>query len=161
MQAEIRTIQEKKLLGRSLRMTLADDKTAVLWRSFMPKRIEIQHPLNQDLISLQEYPEDYFINDFDPQAFFTKWALTEVENYNELPMDLEPYLLPGGLYAVFIHKGGPAKAAETFNYIFNEWLPVSGYELDTRPHFEVLGEKYRGDHPDSEEEIFIPLRQIS
>ena len=161
MQPEIRTITEKKLLGRSLRMSLAEDKTAGLWRSFMPKRIEIQHHLNQDLISLQEYPEDYFINDFDPQAFFKKWALAEVENYSDIPSGLEQYLLPGGLYAVFLHRGGPAKAAETFNYIFNEWLPVSGYELDTRPHFEVLGEKYRGDHPDSEEEIYIPVRKVS
>lgn len=161
MQPVIKTIEEKKLLGRSLRMSLAEDKTADLWRSFMPKRIEIPQRLNQDLISLQEYPEDYFLNDFDPQTFFIKWALTEVENYNDLPNGLEPFLLPGGLYAVFIHRGGPTKAAETFNYIFNEWLPVSGYELDTRPHFEVLGEKYRGDHPDSEEEIFIPVKNKS
>jgi len=30
--------------------------------------------------------------------------------------------------------------------------------LDDRPHFEVLGDKYKNADPDSEEEIWIPIR---
>jgi AraC family transcriptional regulator len=40
-----------------------------------------------------------------------------------------------------------------FEYIFATWLPSSEYVLDHRPHFEILGDKYINDHPDSEEEI--------
>jgi AraC family transcriptional regulator len=43
-------------------------------------------------------------------------------------------------------------------YIFNTWLPKSGYQLDRRPHFEILGEKYKNNNPDSEEEIWIPIQ---
>jgi AraC family transcriptional regulator len=43
-------------------------------------------------------------------------------------------------------------------YIFNTWLPQSNYQLAPRPHFEILGEKYKNNHPDSEEEIWIPIQ---
>jgi AraC family transcriptional regulator len=65
--------------------------------------------------------------------------------------------LPAGTYAVFVHKGGPSKAAQTFQYILTEWLPGSEYVLDQRPHFEVLGEKYKHNDPEAEEEIWLPV----
>jgi AraC family transcriptional regulator len=37
-------------------------------------------------------------------------------------------------------------------------LPNSAYELDDREHFELLGEKYKNNDPNSEEEIWIPIR---
>ncbi len=38
-------------------------------------------------------------------------------------------------------------------------LPNSEYELENRPHFEVLGEKYKNNDPNSEEEIWIPIKK--
>jgi AraC family transcriptional regulator len=49
-------------------------------------------------------------------------------------------------------------APKTFQYIFGTWLPNSEYVLDNRPHFEILGEKYKNDDPTSEEEIWIPIK---
>jgi len=37
-------------------------------------------------------------------------------------------------------------------------LPNSDYELDNRPHFEILGKKYKNNSADSEEEIWIPVK---
>ncbi|MCB0855813.1 MAG: GyrI-like domain-containing protein, partial [Bacteroidetes bacterium] len=45
-----------------------------------------------------------------------------------------------------------------FQYIFFECLPKSDYLLDNRPHFEVLGEKAKLNDPNSEEEIWVPIR---
>ncbi|MEQ9302116.1 MAG: hypothetical protein RIF33_26285 [Cyclobacteriaceae bacterium] len=43
-------------------------------------------------------------------------------------------------------------------HIYGTWLPQSDFRLADKPHFEVMGEKYLGaDHPDSEEEAWIPL----
>ncbi|MFM9945765.1 MAG: GyrI-like domain-containing protein, partial [Bacteroidia bacterium] len=42
--------------------------------------------------------------------------------------------------------------------IYGTWIPNSEYNLDNRPHFEILGEKYKNNHPDSEEEIWIPIK---
>jgi AraC family transcriptional regulator len=61
------------------------------------------------------------------------------------------------MYAVFDYKGLNTDSS-IFIYIFTEWLPGSIYVLDERPHFEVLGEKYKNNDPDSEEEICIPIK---
>jgi AraC family transcriptional regulator len=65
--------------------------------------------------------------------------------------------LPGGLFAVFSHKGPDSSI---FQYIYTQWLPQSGYVLDNRPHFEKLPSGYIPGHPDSEEEIYIPIRAV-
>jgi len=59
---------------------------------------------------------------------------------------METVTLPGGLYAVFDYKG-PSNDFSIFQYIFSTWLTGSGYKLDKRPHFEVLGEKYKNNDP--------------
>jgi AraC family transcriptional regulator len=62
-----------------------------------------------------------------------------------------------GLYAVFNYKGSNMDHS-IFEYIFRSWLPDSEYYLDNRPHFEVLGDKYKNNDPSSEEEIWIPIK---
>jgi AraC family transcriptional regulator len=42
--------------------------------------------------------------------------------------------------------------------MLTEWLPNSAYALDDRPHFEALGEQYKNNDPNSEEEIWIPIK---
>jgi len=154
MQPQIVTVEQKKLLGISLEMSLVKNRTGELWRSFMPRLKEIETRVGNNLYSLQVYDEDYF-KQFDPPREFEKWALAEVKNFSVIPDEMEPFELQGGLYAVFQHIG---MGTEIFQFIFSEWLPKSGYLLDNRPHFEVLGEKYKQGSPDSEEEIWIPLK---
>ena len=86
--------------------------------------------------------------------------MIQVADFNTIPQGMETFELPGGLYAVFHYKGNTANAAEVFRYILQEWLPQSGYELDNRPHFEVLGEKYSNCSDESEEEIWIPICEV-
>jgi AraC family transcriptional regulator len=154
MQPQFVSIEPKKLLGICLGMSLAENRTGELWRSFMPRLKEIETRVGNNLYSLQVYDEDYFQH-LDPTREFEKWALTEVKNFSVIPDEMEPFELPGGLYAVFQHKG---MGTEIFQHIFSEWLPNSGYALDNRPHFEILGEKYKQGSPDSEEEIWIPVK---
>ncbi len=158
MEVKIITIPPKILIGKYLSMSLAHNKTQELWRDFMPRRKEIANKLNNDLISMQVYNETQNFNDFNPESRFEKWAAIEVSNYTEVPDDLKIFTLTGGLYAVFLYKGSSNKGAKAFEYIFTEWLPNSNYLIDKRPHFEVLGEKYKNDDPDSEEEIWIPIK---
>jgi AraC family transcriptional regulator len=42
---------------------------------------------------------------------------------------------------------------------FNNGLPDSQYLLDKRPHFEILGKKYKHNHPNSQEEVWIPIKE--
>jgi len=156
LEPRIERINERKLIGNCLLTSFANDKTYELWSGFMPKRHQINHQVGTVLYSLQEY--DFSFDQFSPQREFVKWAAVEVSSFDNQPEHLKAYTLKEGLYAVFIHRGEASKAAATFNYIFATWLPSSVYEVDNRAHFELLGEKYKNNHPDSEEEVWIPIR---
>jgi AraC family transcriptional regulator len=41
------TISEKRLIGKRLRMTFAENRTHKLWGGFMPGRKEIRNNLNE------------------------------------------------------------------------------------------------------------------
>ncbi|UZR96141.1 GyrI-like domain-containing protein [Chondrinema litorale] len=158
MQYRIETIQEKKLVGKYLTMSFANNKTGELWKSFMPLKNHIHNKVGTEMYSLQSYPANFFVG-FNPNAEFEKWALVEVENFNNMPEGLDSFTLKGGMYAVFVYKGYPAEAAPFFQNIFANWLPNSPYTLDIRPHFEILGSKYQNNSPESEEEVWIPIRE--
>ena len=153
----IETCGEKKLAGRRLTMSFSNNRTGELWRSFMPERKKITNSLTGEVISMQIYKPKYFEH-FDPTTEFEKWAAVEVSDFDNIPDGFETFILASGLYAVFDYKGS-SDDNSIFQYIFQTWLPASGYILDDRPHFEILGEKYKNQHPDSEEEIWIPLKK--
>ena len=155
MEPLIKTISEKKLVGKRLSMSLADNKTVSLWQSFMPRRKEIINAVNSDLISMQVYDKPLVAEDI--HQVFDKWAVIEVEDLNSIPSGMEVFILPAGQYAVFHYKG-LSSDINIFHYILGTWLPNSNYELDHRPHFEVLGEKYKNNDPNSEEEIWVPIK---
>lgn len=155
----IELLTEKKLVGQWLEMTYGRDRTFELWHSFMPRRKEIANKLNEELFAIQVYGPAMSFETFNPDDPFVKWATVEVPDFDSIPEGMEPFTLPGGLYAVFIHKGSSAEAPKTFGYIFGNWLPASEYMVDQRPHFEILGEKYKRDNPFSEEEVWIPIKQ--
>lgn len=157
MNPTIRQLSEKKLIGKKLTMSLANNRTIELWKSFMPRRQEIKHMASTDLLSMQIYPYAFDFKNFDANAEFEKWAAVEVTTLDHTPLGMETYSLPEGTYAVFLHKGDESTAEKTFRFIFETWLPHSDYALDQRPHFELLGEKYKHSDPDSEEEVWIPV----
>ncbi len=137
-------------------MSFSKNKTYGLWKSFMPQRTEISNHVGSDLYSIEVYTPLFF-NPFDPEAEFEKWAAVEVTDIQTIPDEMEMMTLPSGLYAVFIHKGPATNGPKTYQYIFGTWLPNSDYLLDNRPHFALMGEKYKNEDPDSEEELWIPI----
>lgn len=151
----ITSIAPKKLVGNSLMMSIAQNTTAQLWQAFMPRLKLIYNTINTDLICMQVYSS---FENFTPDTPFQKWAAVEVDGFDTVPDEMETYILPGGLYAVFQYKGAASNFAPSFQYIFYTWLPQSGYEVDNRPHFEVLGAKYKNNRPESEEEIWVPIK---
>jgi AraC family transcriptional regulator len=122
----------------------------------MPERMKIPNPVSNELISMRVYKEPLIVEDANQE--FEKWAAVEVFNFDKIPHRMECFTLNPGSYAVFDYKGLNTDT-QIFIYIFKEWLPNSDYELDERPHFEILGNKYKNGDPESEEEIWIPIKQ--
>ena len=152
-------LQAKKLVGCSDQMNVfsSGPKTQGLWKKFLPSRNLVQHRVGINFFSLQYYGPDYSFQKFDPAAFFTKWAVVEVNSYhgNE---DFESFELQEGEYAVFLHKGLPSDFPKTMGFIMGQWLPNSEFVLDTRPHFELITGNYKPNDPEAEEEVWIPVR---
>lgn len=157
MEAHIKILTEKKLIGKHISMSFMENKTFQLWSNFMPRRKEIKNTLDNTLYSLEVFSKNHFDN-FDPNENFEKWAAVEVKNFTSVPEEMETLVIPTGIYAVFLHKGSQTEAHITYHGIFTEWLPKSDYTVDDRPHFAVMDERYKKDDPESEEEIWIPIR---
>ena len=153
----IKELTNLSLVGVHQTMSLADNRTASLWQTFMPRLKELSSRVGADLYSLQQYPVDYF-NSFDPTRSFEKWAAVAVSSVDPIPAGMDTLRL-NGTYAIFDFQGTPAEFGNAIQYILSVWLPQSDYQLDERPHFELLGEKYKRNDPLSEEEICIPIRK--
>ncbi len=156
MFSRIQLFPEKKLVGLRRKMSFSKNETFQLWNSFMPRRNEITNNLGSDLFSIQIYKDNYF-KSFDPSIEFIKWAAKEVSDFDSIPTGMESLIIETGLYAVFVHRGPASTGPKTFGYIFGTWFPASDYHPDNRPHFEILGEKYKHEDPESEEEIWVPI----
>lgn len=156
MAPRIEIVNEKKLIGKRLTMSFANSKVGELWQRFMPRRKEITNNLTNDLISIAVYKPTHFA-DFKLTNEFERWATVEVESFDNVPNEMDIFVLPSGLYVAFDYKGLSTDIS-IFQYILETWLPSSDYILDDRPHFEVLGDKYKNNDPTSEEEIWIPIR---
>ncbi|MEL4307659.1 GyrI-like domain-containing protein [Joostella sp. CR20] len=157
MEYSIKILKEHFLVGKSVSMSILENKTQMLWKQFMPKRRKIKNVISDDFFSVEVYPNDYF-DAFIPTKTFKKWAAVKVENFKNQPEEFEQLYIPEGKYAVFTYKGKSSEAYKCYQYIYGEWLSVSGNSLDNRPHFAVMGEKYKNDDPTSEEEIWIPIK---
>lgn len=144
-------------MGERRTMSFAANDTGSLWAAFMSKRKEVKNSVGVELYSIEIHPDGFF-EAFDPTAEFEKWAAVEVSEATKASDGLETLSVPSGNYAVFTYRGHPAKAAGFYQRIFTQTLPENGLELDNRPHFAVMGEKYQNDSDDSEEEIWIPVK---
>ncbi len=146
------------LIGMCMQMSFVNDRTSELWRAFGSKIGEIQGRVGTDRYSVKVYDENYSFSRFDPAAMFEKWAAVETSDRENVSEGFEALTIPAGMYAVFLHRGTPKQAPELYGYIFGSWLPNSGFNLDSRPHFEILGEEYSPFNEDAEETIWIPIK---
>jgi AraC family transcriptional regulator len=158
MEPRIETLPETKLIGKRVKMSFTTNRTKELWQGFMPKRTEIINNIGSDLYSIEVYDDNEFFKNFNPNNEFDKWAAIQVSDFNSVPSEMETIKIPEGLYAVFLYKGKASEAPKTYQFIFGNWIPNSDYTLDDRPHFALMGEKYKNEDPNSEEELWIPIK---
>ena len=152
MQPEFKSIKETKLVGMFTNMSLIENKTFDLFSEFMPKRKQIQNNINSSIYDLIIYPPGYFQN-FNPANTFKKGAMIAVLEDTPIPDGMVAFTLVGGDYAVFSQKENELDAT-IMEAIFTKWLPSSKYQLDDRPHFDILNENSKGKGG----EVWIPIK---
>ena len=159
----IETLSATKLVGVGASMSLSDDSTGSLWQALMPRRGEIENRMPDRYFSMRIYKKSGMSMEemFSPDTTFDKWAAVEVAEFGSIPEGLEKYVLGGGNYAVFLHRGPAREFPGTMRYIFGEWLPASQFELVDREHFEVVPERWSAEDEAAEELIYVPIRERS
>ena len=146
-------VEERILYGHCMQTSLTDNKTSGLWRGFRQRCAELG--LEGTFYSATNYP--HAMKGFNPTTVFDKWAVLETD-VTTLPEDFQHLVIPAGNYIHFTYKGTAQGFPPVARYIFTEWLPNSPYELDDRPHFELLPEGYNPFDENAEEEVYIPVK---
>jgi AraC family transcriptional regulator len=72
-----------------------------------------------------------------------------------VPAGMTAVTIPAGQYAVF--EFPLSEIGSSFDFIFNTWLPSSGYALPGSPMFERYGEDFDPTVPSSRMEAHIPV----
>lgn len=81
-----------------------------------------------------------------------------VDKEGELPIQMSYKKIPKGKYLRFYHKGLANQVGETYQYIYEEWLPRTEYKLAHHFNFEYYGDENLGPYnPESITEIYIPV----
>lgn len=119
-----------------------------LWGQFGPRMDEVQHQAEPGAsYGLMEY--------FETLGQLDYMAGVSVVQAADLPPGMTQWDVPASTYAVF-ETTLPA-TGDTFGYIYNTWLPTSGYQQLAAPYFERYGETFEPDDPASTLSIYIPV----
>jgi AraC family transcriptional regulator len=81
-----------------------------------------------------------------------------VTQVDKLPTGMTRWDVPANTYAVF--EATLPTIPQTFDHIFNTWLPTSGYQQAAGPYFERYGDTFDPDVPGSILSIYIPVEKV-
>ena len=142
--------------GFSQDMSMTENTTFALWRSFKPLAKDVPNRIGTDFYDIKCYQKGYF-QSFKPNEVFTKWVAVSVSSESTPPF--KNLQIPGGMYAVFTFQGEPQELSQLYQYLLTEWLPSSPYKIeDDRPQFDKIPENYDLKSPAAvAEEIWIPI----
>lgn len=124
------------------------DEIPQLWRTFSPRMGEIQHIVNPTV--------SYGVMDnYDaPTGAFDYLAGMEVESADEMAADMTTQKIPAQTYAVF--PCTLSTIAQTYDTIYQSWLPNSHYHRVDGPEFELYDEHFDLADPKSVMYLYIP-----
>lgn len=124
-----------------------------LWGAFNQRSAEIRNQLPEAAygvcILLADAPEGVF-------EYVAGFAVSVVE---DLPAGMVVRQIPALTYAAFTHRGALNTLHQTYEAIYQDWLPQSGYELAAQLDMEVYDERFKDFSPDSELDLYVPVKK--
>ena len=81
----------------------------------------------------------------------------EVADFSAVPQTWSRINLPATRYAVFVHRGPVSSIRATFESIWRDWLPTSGFQVADAPLLERYGEDFDSASATGNVEIWVPL----
>ena len=96
---------------------------------------------------------------FDGADNMDYMCAVEVSVASALPAELTELQVAEQKYAVFAHRGHISKIGGTWDAIFKQWLPTSGYRMVKAPQLEIYGEEFNSRTGTGLVEIWIPVER--
>ncbi|MDN5342635.1 MAG: AraC family transcriptional regulator [Oceanotoga sp.] len=98
-------------------------------------------------------------HDYDEKTGkFSYMAAVTLEDDEKPYEEMETLNIPQAYYAVFEHVGDVKTMSQTFNKIFQEWLPNSEYTYDPKgKDFELYNEDFKPHQKESKVYIYLPV----
>ncbi len=157
---QIVTMPEIKVAGIRGETTLSDIKLKELWNQVNHMHRDIPHLVEGGRgFGICEACNENTLYTMNDWVLFTEVAGYEVDSFEDLPPQFVRKILPAGKYAVFTHRGSLRMLPQTFDYIWGTWFLTTDEELDWREDFELYDNRFLGyDHPESEIDLYIPIR---
>lgn len=158
--AKIVTTKKIQLAGISIETSIMEKRTRDIWKQFRTLQKDIPNQITDKSYSVEVYPAGVDMKFLNEKTRFEKWAAVAVSSTEDLPDGVKSLTINESLYANFLHRGTLDTFPETMHEFYSIWLPESEYEIDDRPHFEVMDERYKGPaDPSSIEEIYVPVKK--
>jgi AraC family transcriptional regulator len=133
----------------------SDQEIPLLWQRFMPLVNTISLRSDKNFYGLCVQAENH-------KQDFYYMASCALNDFNNLPVELSPIIVPSQNYAVFSHDQHVSRIRETISLIFDEWLPASNFKLAQKPthsihFFEKYTEAFSPDTGLGGMEIWLPI----
>jgi len=155
MEVIITEREELKVVGIIIKTTVEENKIPELWNEFIPRIIELEGVAVPDCtlgICLYEGEE------FQEGEPFSYMAAVVVKDDSIIPEGMEYRVIPQAKVAVFTHEGSTETLGETYNYIYEEWLQESGYDIAEADELEWYDTRFKFGDDDSQMDIHIPIK---
>ena len=149
-----------KAIGMADRFTLATQpEIPGLWRRFVARRAEIPAVVGDHGLGLC-----IDVDDDENEDAFVYAPAVEVTSLDKVPDGMQPFDLGPGTYAVFTVPLAGAEPigkeiGRAFRFIWNTWLPKSGYTFAGGPEIEFYDDRFDPATMSGEIELWIPVRQ--
>lgn len=126
-----------------------------LWRRFWARHKEIAAAVEGHTFGL-------CIGVDNGEDTFTYAAALEVENLDNVPDGMQAFDLPPQTYAIFtVPLAGKepigTEIGRAFRFIWNTWLPKSGYTFARAPEIEYYDRRFNADTLSGEIDLYIPV----
>jgi AraC family transcriptional regulator len=149
MQPKIVTKPAFTVVGLRIHTKPMTQEIPQLWDQFVPRMGEVG-PVSEAQVSYG------LMDNFDPQKGELDYmAGNPVGRVEALPTGMARWDVPANTYAVF--ETTLTTIGEAFGYIYNGWLPTSGYAQAASPYFERYPETFGPDN--AALSIYIPVKK--
>jgi len=126
------------------------NEIAQMWDVFNARAKEI---VNAD------FSECYGVCGMPDENGFEYVACTMIKAEAQPPAGMVARHVPTNTYAVFPHYGALNGLGKTYDYIYQTWLPQSGYELAGEYDMEMYNDEFKFGKDDSVMYILVPVKQ--